>query len=422
MIKDISTIQPGEADTERLLDPPELPQSEGIEATMAPEARAQLLTERIRENGSTAARAVWAIGRDLRTMKAEKLFQELGYDTFEDYAEQEFQLKRRQAYTYISVYEKIGQNEPVQSTAQLGITKLSLLTTVDAEDRAEILAEHDVAGMTTKELEKLLEDYKIQGEQLSLLEDKVEELESVTVKELKKRIAEIQNSNAILQGNITNEQEKSAKLQAQLESKHREWLQACDEKTSYAQRLFHAKDTIQSLEQQVKELEASKGKPEIVEKVVEKEVVKEVSDTHELNLARQLQKEAETKAEKAEERAEGAEKKLDKKHKDLLAAEKRAKEAQTEIQELKDKLAAEAEKHREELDKVKAEAQKPADSGDKQSFKHAYAASYKELTGLLEIISSTDDKQERQIFQAKAEKLLALVGEKLRELEGAGDE
>lgn len=379
MIKDISTIQPGKDDTERLLDPPELPWPEGsIEATMAPEARAQLLTERIRENGSTAARAVWAIGRDLRTMKAEKLFQELGYDTFEDYAEQEFQLKRRQAYTYISVYEKIGQNEPVQSTAQLGITKLSLLTTVDAEDRAEILAEHDVAGMTTKELEKLLEDYKIQGEQLSLMEEKVEELESVRM-----------DTNALI--------DRAEKLEAERD----EWIAEA-----------------KAAKEAVKELEAAKGKPEIVEKIVEKEV----SDTQELNLARQLQKEAETKAEKAEERAEGAEKKLDKKHKDLLAAEKRAKEAQTELQELKDKLAAEAEKHREELEKVKAEAQKPADSGDKQSFKHAYAASYKELTGLLEIISSTDDKQERQIFQAKAEQLLALVGEKLRELEGAADE
>jgi len=380
MIKDISTIQPGGADTERLLDPPELPWPEdSIEATMAPEARAQLLTERIRENGSTAARAVWAIGRDLRTMKAEKLFRELGYDTFEDYAEQEFQLKRRQAYTYISVYEKIGQNEPVQSTAQLGITKLSLLTTVDAEDRAEILAEHDVAGMTTKELEKLLEDYKIQGEQLSLMEEKVEELESVRM-----------DTNALI--------DRAEKLEAERD----EWIAEA-----------------KAAKEAVKELEAAKGKPEIVEKIVEKEVVKEVSDTQELNLARQLQKEAETKAEKAEERAEGAEKKLDKKHKDLLAAEKRAKEAQAEIQELKDKLAAETEKHREELEKVKAEAQKPADSGDKQSFKHAYAASYKEFTGLLEIISSTDDKQERQIFQAKAEQLLALVGEKLHSMEEA---
>ena len=385
MIKDIAKIQPGEAenDTERLLDPPELPWPErDVESTMAPEARAQLLTERIKENGSTAARAVWAIGRDLRTMKAEELYTELGYETFEEYAEQEFQLKRRQAYTYISVYEKLGPNELMQSTAQLGITKLSLLTTVDAEDRAEILAEHDVAGMTTKELEKLLEDYKVQGEQLSLLEEKVEEMESVRM-----------DTTALI--------DKAEELEGE-----RDELAA----------------QVKELRQTVKELEASKGEPEVVEKIVEKEVVKEVSDTQELNLARQLQKEAETKAEKAEERAEGAEKKLDKKHKDLLAAEKRAKEAQAELQELKDKLAAEAEKHREELEKVKAEAQKPADSGDKQSFKHAYAASYKELTGLLEIIDSTDNKQERQIFTAKTEQLLALVGEKLKVLEGAADE
>ncbi len=377
-MKDPTRIRAERAEngTDRLLDPPELPWPEGsIEATMAPEARAQLLTERIKENGSTAARAVWAIGRDLRTMKAEELYTELGYETFEEYAEREFQLKRRQAYTYISVYEKLGPNELVQSTAQLGITKLSLLTTVDAEDRAEILAEHDVAGMTTKELEKLLEDYKVQGEQLSLLEEKVEEMESVRM-----------DTNALI--------DRAEKLEAERD----EWIAEA-----------------KAAKEAVKELEAAKGKPEIVEKIVEKEVIKEVSDTQELNLARQLQKEAESKAEKAE-------KKLDEKHKDLLAAEKKAKEAQTELQELKDKLAAEAEKHREELEKVKAEAQKPADSGDKQSFKHAYAASYKELTGLLEIIDSTDDKQERQIFAAKTEQLLALVGEKLKALEGAADE
>ena len=69
------------------------------------------------------------------------------------------------------------------------------------------------------------------------------------------------------------------------------------------------------------------------------------------------------------------------------------------------------------MEKLRAEAQKPVESSDKHSFKAAYAASYKELTGLLELISSTDDKQERQIFQVKTEQLLALVGEKLRSLE-----
>ena len=304
-----------------------VPNPADTESGMPPMARAMLLTERIKENGSTAANAVWAIGRDLRTMKAEELFTELGYDTFEDYAENEFQLHRRQAYTYISVYEKMGQGELAHSAAHLGITKLSLLTTVNAEDRAEILEEHDVVGMTTKELEKLLADYKQQGEQLSLLQEEVEQL----------RAAE------------------------------------------------------------------------------PVEIVKEVSDTQELNLARQLQKEAEAKATIAQKNA-------DKAHKELLTAENRAKKAQTEVNELKEKLESEEKRHREEVEKLRAEAEKPAVSGDKQNFKAAYAASYKEFTGLLELISSTEDKQERQIFTAKTEQLLALVGEKLNALEGAADE
>lgn len=339
------------------------------ETEMSAAARAALLTERIRANGQLAAASIVAMYRDLRIMKIENLFLELGYDSFEDYTCKEFGFQKRQAYNYIAVYEKLGE-EFLQANAKLGIGKLVELIQLNPEDRAEVLENNDLDGMTTREIRKLVADYKIQGEQLSLLEEKVEEMESVRM-----------DTTALI--------DKAEELEGE-----RDELAA----------------QVKELRQTVKDLEAKKGKPEVVEKIVEKEVVKEVSDTQELNLARQLQKEAETKAEKAE-------KNLDKKHKDLLAAEKRAKEAQTELQELKDKLAAEAEKHREELEKVKAEAQKPSDSGDKQSFKHAYAASYKELTGLLEIIDSTDDKQERQIFQAKTEQLLALVGEKLHSME-----
>ena len=158
-----------------------------------------------------------------------KLYKELGYQNFEEYTEDEIGIKRLQARKYVA----IASMENGQSTnhfEQLGTEKLYLLSRLDEPQREEIQQNVDV--------------------------------ESVTVKELKKRIAEIQNSNAILQGNITNEQEKSAKLQAQLESKHREWLQACDEKTSYAQQLFHAEAKLNAeaakaaeLEQQIEELE-----------------------------------------------------------------------------------------------------------------------------------------------------------------------
>ena len=115
-------------------------------------ARAVMITERIKSNGRAAVNAVCMIGKDLRTMKIDKLYTSLGYAEFEDYAEKEFQIKRRQAYQYISVYEKLGE-EFVQSNAQLGITKLALLAAANPEDRAEIMENENVSDMTTRELE-----------------------------------------------------------------------------------------------------------------------------------------------------------------------------------------------------------------------------------------------------------------------------
>ena len=149
------------------------------------------ITERIRVNGQIAVNAVCAVGKDLRKMKAEKLYIHIGYDSFEDYAEQEFSLKRRQAYQYISVYENLGE-EFVKSNAQLGITKLSLLTQIDSADRKEITEENDLAGMTVSEVKELLEKVKIQGEQLSMFESEKRSAES-QANELEEKNKEIYN-------------------------------------------------------------------------------------------------------------------------------------------------------------------------------------------------------------------------------------
>lgn len=168
------------------------------ESTLPAAARAIQITERIRANGRTAVNAVCAIGEDLRTMKIDGLYTELGYESFEDYAEKEFDLKRRQAYQYISVYEKLGK-EFVQSNAQLGITKLALLATANPEDRAEVMESEDVAKITTRELEELLDKYKQQGEQLSLLQEE--------------RKAETEK----LQAKLAAEAARSAELEAKLD-------------------------------------------------------------------------------------------------------------------------------------------------------------------------------------------------------------
>ena len=168
---------------------------------LKPEQKAFLITERIKDNGKVAVNAVCEIGKDLRTMKIEELYKCIGYESFEDYAEQEFSLKRRQAYQYISVYENLGEAF-VQSNAQLGITKLSLLTQINPEDRAEVMEQNDLEGMTVNEVRELIDKTKQQGEQLAFFEqentklkDSAGEAEKLRAEkaELEKRIEELEN-------------------------------------------------------------------------------------------------------------------------------------------------------------------------------------------------------------------------------------
>lgn len=181
--------------------------------------RAVSLHRRICANAQAAQDSLYEMCKALKEMHDQKLYRELGYSSFEDYTEKEVGIRKVQAYKYVA----IGSTENVHSSEHLGVTKLALLAKLDEPQREKLQQTVDV--------------------------------ESTSVRELKKEIARLQSSNAMLQGNITDEQKKSAKLQTQLESKHREWLQACDEKTSYAQRLFHAEETVRSLENQVDELE-----------------------------------------------------------------------------------------------------------------------------------------------------------------------
>lgn len=106
--------------------------------------------------------------KGLKRMRDERLFTELGYDTFDDYAEKDVGIKKRQAYTYISTYERLG-DRLLQSNAHLGITKLSLLTEVPATDRTDFIENNDLEKMSTREIKEMAEKLKDKGEQLSLM-------------------------------------------------------------------------------------------------------------------------------------------------------------------------------------------------------------------------------------------------------------
>lgn len=130
-------------------------------------SKAYYLHNRILANGKTVQTALIDMCRDLKAMKEEELFRELGFDDFEQYAEQACGIKRRQAYSYIAAYEKLGESF-LKENAALGITKLELISQISSYEREEFLSETDVENASTRELKKQVDEFKNRVEQLTL--------------------------------------------------------------------------------------------------------------------------------------------------------------------------------------------------------------------------------------------------------------
>ena len=159
----------------------------------------------------TAAVSLMDMAKSLKHMRDQKLYTELGYESFGDYVENndDYSFKERQAYTYISCYENLGEAF-LQSNANLGITKLELLTKIGTFDREEVVEENDLAGMSVAEVKQLIADKQALGEQLSMFQAEKEANKSAA-DELKKAQAEITQLKSRLEDEKENYQSLNAK-------------------------------------------------------------------------------------------------------------------------------------------------------------------------------------------------------------------
>ena len=123
-----------------------------------------------------AAFALVSLCENLKRMRDTGQYKALGFEKFEDYTEQACRIKKRQAYNYIATYERLGGTF-LQSNAQLGITKLQLLTEVCAVDRADFAEQNDLEGMSVSEIKKLIAENKEYSEQLSMFSQNKEQQE-----------------------------------------------------------------------------------------------------------------------------------------------------------------------------------------------------------------------------------------------------
>ena len=134
--------------------------------TVTPKEKADVLTSRINANAAVAAQTLVLIGRDLKTMRDEKLYIELGCSNFEEYCDKHTTVRQRQAYNFIKCFEQYG--ERLSELSGLGVTKLTLMSVLDDEDREELIESGEAERLSTRELEKKINELKNKYEQLTL--------------------------------------------------------------------------------------------------------------------------------------------------------------------------------------------------------------------------------------------------------------
>ena len=137
---------------------------------------ANVLHQRIVTAGAQAALNFVEMCRLIKIMRDQNMYKQLGHETFDEYCENQLGVKARQGYNYITIYERLPK-EFLQSNANLGVTKLELLSHIPAYDVEEFVEENQVTPETSvAELKAQIEEYKKQTEQLNLFKAENEEL------------------------------------------------------------------------------------------------------------------------------------------------------------------------------------------------------------------------------------------------------
>lgn len=158
-------------------------------------------------SGSALADFAHQLAYNLKKMRDEKLYLEAGFETFGDYTENACGIKERQAYNYVKVIENFDK-EFLQSNAKLGITKLSLLTTLTKEEVEELEQEKTLEDLSARDLKAEIDQIKAAREE----ENKQHEMD---LSELKDQLSNKDKEKKDLESDY---KKKIAKLKEELKA------------------------------------------------------------------------------------------------------------------------------------------------------------------------------------------------------------
>ncbi len=343
--------------------------------------RAAKLTQQIIANGKIAASSMIEMGRDLKTVRDERLFTELGFESFEEYCEKKCGIGKRHGYNFIQIYEKFGE-EKLKQLQQLGITKLLEIAKLDDEDAEDLMQHNDVNNLSVRELSAKVEEYRNKYEQLTMLleEEKSKSAESASlesqIEELKKQLEqEVERRKHFEDG--WHERDK-----AYLEAKQREERQRNELNNQIMQLKENFAGERAKLKQKIDKLERQPAGAEVSEEQI-------------AAIRAEVEKSAAEKAEKEREEAvKATQEKADESR--IIAVEAARKQEQK-------KYSAELEKLRAENAALQSNAQKAdlsPSSDDKDKIRFYIGEVQRAFNAAVEVINSMS-AEEQQSFKGK---------------------
>ena len=107
----------------------------------------------IKQGAQLAQQGLYQMAQGFKRMRDEKLYTALGYDTFDSYCENEAGLKRAQVYNYIAIVEKLPTNLSSRLD-KVGSEKLTMLSRLSPDEQTEIAEKVDLENTTVKQLKK----------------------------------------------------------------------------------------------------------------------------------------------------------------------------------------------------------------------------------------------------------------------------
>lgn len=226
--------------------------------------RAHLVHGEILAGKKQVAIGLYEFAAGLKTMRDERLYQALGCAGFDEYCEKLAKVNVSQAYKYIKVYEELGAGA-LQSAGGMGIEKLFLVTQLPPAERSDAITEPEtIEGMSVKELKDFVAKARQQGEQLSLVQDELDELK------LEKQDAEAERDDE--KAKLERELEHLREKLRVTEDTQKETIKAAinAEKNKYAEEA----ETLARLKMQLEIEEARKAGEEDGKKAAEKTIDK----------------------------------------------------------------------------------------------------------------------------------------------------